>query len=70
MHSELVKCIMAILVKAENLHNDATVTATCPVKVIRLKKAMNKQVSIFIKQHEAFTRSLLRFIVADDVNSP
>jgi len=42
---------MAALAKDENLHNDATVIATCPVKIVRLKKAMSKQTNIFFFQN-------------------
>jgi len=41
---------MARLAKAENLHNDATVIATCSFKIARLKKAMSKQINfLFFK---------------------
>jgi hypothetical protein len=42
---------MATLAKDENLHNDATVIATCSFKTARLKKAMSKQTDFFFLQN-------------------
>ena len=41
---------MATLVKAENLHNDATVIAACSVKIVCLKKAVSKQTEHFFSK--------------------
>ena len=61
---------MATLVKAENLHNDATVIAACSVKIVCLKKAVSKQTEHFFpKQRDALYMKPVLFSVAGDINS-